>query len=178
MARPSKVDRLPVEIRDEIARLREHGRTIDEILTHLRQLGVTDLSRGSLGRHVQKWDKIQARLQESAKAAEMIMGALDQDGRDERLTRFNIRLMHASLNALLVPEEDGEMRRLEPEEAMLLSTAIQRLAQAAKTNQDAALQIRREMAKKAEEAVERVAAKRGLSRDVIAEMKAEFLGMA
>ena len=44
MARPSKIDRLPQELRDAIGDLRRQGRTIDEILAHLRSLGVGDVS--------------------------------------------------------------------------------------------------------------------------------------
>lgn len=180
MARPSKIDRLPPEIRDLIGRLREGGRTIDEILAKLNELDV-DVSRSGLHRHVQRWDKIRARLQESRAAAEAIMSQLGESG-DNRQARFNIELMHASLQSLLSGGEDGEPVTLDPEGAMLLSSAIRNLVSASKTDQDRELRIRKEiaadMAKKAEAVVDQVAKKHGLSREGRAELKAGFLGIS
>jgi uncharacterized protein YfiM (DUF2279 family) len=177
MARPSKIDRLPSEVRDLIGRLREGGRTIDEILLKLNELDL-EVSRSGLHRHVQQWDKIRARLQESRAAAEAIMGQLGHD-KDNRLARFNIELMHASLQSLLAGGEDGQAVTLDPESAMLLSSAIRNLASASKTDQDRELRIRKEvaaeLAAKAEKAVDKVAARRGWSRDDVAELKAGFL---
>jgi uncharacterized protein YhaN len=180
MARPSKIDRLPFEVRDLIGRLREGGRTIDEILAKLNELDV-EVSRSGLHRHVQRWDKIRARLQESRAAAEAIMGQLGAAS-DDRQARLNIELMHASLQSLLSGGEDGEVVTLDPEGAMLLSSAIRNLVTATKTNTDHALRIRKEvaaeMAAKAEKAVDKVAAQRGLSRDTVGDLKAVFLGMS
>lgn len=57
MARPSIVDRLPLETRMVIKQMRAAGGTIDEIATKLRELGV-DLSRSALGRHVKRMGEI------------------------------------------------------------------------------------------------------------------------
>jgi hypothetical protein len=179
MARPSKIDRLPAEVRDLIGRLREGGRTIDEILAKLNELDV-EVSRSGLHRHVQRWDKIRARLQESRAAAEAIMGQLGESS-DNRLARFNIEMMHASLQSLLAGGEDGQAVTLDPESAMLLSSAIRNLASASKTDQDRELRIRKEvaaeLAEKAEAVVDQVAKKHGLSREGRAELKAGFLGI-
>ena len=53
MARPSTVDRLPIEARLAIKQLRAAGGTLDEIMAKLGEIGVT-VSRSALGRHVKK----------------------------------------------------------------------------------------------------------------------------
>ena len=59
MARPSSIDQLPETVRAEIGRLRQNGRTIDEILAHLRKLdGIAPISRSALGRHLQHMEKL------------------------------------------------------------------------------------------------------------------------
>ena len=57
MARTTKIKRLPKEIRDEIGRLRENGRTLQEIMAKLRELDV-DVSQTTLWRHVKQLDAI------------------------------------------------------------------------------------------------------------------------
>ena len=52
MARRSKVEQLPQPITDAVNGLIREGRTIDDILTHLRTMGVEDISRSAVGRHV------------------------------------------------------------------------------------------------------------------------------
>jgi hypothetical protein len=57
MARPTTIDRLPLEVRMVIKQVRAAGGTIDEIAAKLRELGV-DVSRSPLGRHVKKMGEI------------------------------------------------------------------------------------------------------------------------
>ena len=59
--------------RDAIGDLRRQGRTIDEILAHLRTLGVADVSRTGLGEHIRKWDAMAKALNGSRAAAEAII---------------------------------------------------------------------------------------------------------
>ena len=49
--------RLPEKVREEIGRLREKGRTLDEIIAHLKALGA-EVSRSSLGRYLENVDTI------------------------------------------------------------------------------------------------------------------------
>lgn len=141
MARPSKIDRLPVEIRDKIGALRRDGRTIDEILSVLRQLDV-DVSRTGLGEHIKKIDTIGARLRESRAAAEAIMARLGESP-DNRTARLNIELMHASVMQLLAGGEDGATVTLDPNSAMLLGRTLRDLTAASKADTDRELQLRR-----------------------------------
>ena len=134
MARPSKIDRLPQELRDAIGDLRRQGRTIDEILGHLRSLGVDDVSRTGLGEHIKKWDALAKRLNDSRAAAEAIMSRMEDQGADDRMARFNIQMLHASLMELQ-RGEDGEPAQLDPKEAAQLAKALKDLSTAARSDQ-------------------------------------------
>lgn len=55
MGRKSIIDRLSADRRGLIKQLRDDGRTIDEIATHLHGMGVP-ISRSALGLHVRSLD--------------------------------------------------------------------------------------------------------------------------
>lgn len=134
MARPSKIDRLPQELRDAIGDLRRNGRTIDEILAHLRSLGVDDVSRTGLGEHIKKWDAVAKRLNDSRAAAEAIMSRMEDQGADDRMARLNVQMLHASLMELQ-KGEDGEPAQLDPKEAGQIAKALKDLSTAARSDQ-------------------------------------------
>ena len=136
MARPSRIDRLPLEIRDAIADLRRSGRTIDEILAHLHALGgeAAEVKRSGLGLHLKKWDALADRLKGSREAAEAIMARFENDGADDRMARLNVQMLHSAILGLW-NGEDGEALALDPKEAMQLSTALKNLVQASRTDQ-------------------------------------------
>ena len=180
MGRLSKVDRLPLEIRDCIGELRRDGHTIDEILAHLRSLGVDaeQVSRTGLGRAVKKWDAVAARLHDSRSAAEAIMSRLEDPGADGRVARLNIQMLHASLMELM-RGEDGEPARFDPQEAMFVSATIKNLVGAARVDQSRAIELKKlldaERAKteRVKEAVE-TASKAGVTGNLIAHLRAEL----
>jgi len=134
--RPSKIDRLPPEIRDAIGDLRRQGRTIDEILTHLKGFGgeAAAVSRSGLGVHLKKWDALADRLKGSREAAEAIMARFEAEGADDRMARLNVQMLHSAILGLW-NGEDGEMPQLDAKEAMQLSTALKNLVQASRTDQ-------------------------------------------
>ncbi len=180
MARPSKVDRLPPEIRDAIGELRREGRTIDEILTHLRVLGgpAAEVSRSGLGVHLKKWDALAQRLKGSREAAEAIMARFENQGADDRMARLNVQLLHSSIMAIQ-SGDDGEATMLDPKEAMQLSMAVKNLVSAARTDQTRygeTLKLleeerkRAEQLKKAAEEIGAVAAKAGISQKTLDEI--------
>lgn len=134
MARPSKVDRLPAEIRDVIRGLREDGRTIDEIMAKLRELDA-DVGRSGLGDYIKRFDTMRQRLHHSRAASEAIMARLEDAGAEDRVARFNIAALHAGVMELMAGE-DGEAVTLDPKSAKLISETLRNLATAAKSDQD------------------------------------------
>ena len=175
MARLSKIARMPAELRELIGRLREQGRTIDEIREHLSSLDV-EVTRATLGRHVQRIDAIAARVRESRAAAEAIVSRLGT-GDETRTARLNIELMHASVMQLLAGEE-GQSIVLDPENAMLLARTLRDLSTAARHDAEREIKVRREVAKEAAKAATGAARKAGLKPDTIARIEREVLGIA
>lgn len=143
MARPSKVDRLPPEIRDAIGELRRNGRTIDEILQHLRSLDLGEQipRRSSLAEHIKKWDAVAARLHDSRAAAEAIMARIEDTSADNRIARFNVESLHANVMDLM-SGENGEPVTLDPLDAMRISAVLKNLAAASRSDQSRYMEMK------------------------------------
>lgn len=143
MARQSSIRRLPAEVRELIADLRERGRTIDEVLDKLRELDV-EVSRSALGRHVKQLDAIGAEIRRSRAVAEALVKRYGE-APESRTARLNIELMHAFINKLMITD-DGEIVSLDAKEAMFVATALQKLAQASKQDVDREALLRQQFA--------------------------------
>lgn len=146
VGKPNTITRLPAEIRELIADLRDHGRTIDEILAKLRELQV-GVSRSALGRHTRELDAIAADLRKSRAIADAIVEGLGVDP-DNRTARLNVQLMHSQIMRLLTPDDDGAVT-LDATGASQIATALQRLASAEGLDAARTLKLRKELATKA-----------------------------
>lgn len=155
MARPSKVDRLPAELRDMIGRLREQGCTIAEIFGKLRELDA-DVGRSGLAEYLKRFDVVRARLHNSRAAAEQIMARFEDQASDDRVARMNIAHLHASVMELMAGA-DGEPVTMDPKSAKLLSETLRNLATAAKSDQDRLLNLKKSLAEQARAAVDKIA---------------------
>lgn len=183
---PSTIDRLPKEIRDVIARLRQEGRTIDEILAGLRsldQLAAEDVpSRSALGRHLQNQKVVMERVMESRQLAEALATKLG-DKQSSEVVRMNLELLQdAILRVTLKSDGQGNPVVVDPKDLMFLATALEKAAKASKSDFDQQLAAvreieRRETKEKAAEVAANTAKKQGLSAPTIAQIKASILGM-
>lgn len=147
---PSSIDRLPVELRELIGRLREHGATIDEIMAKLDELNA-DVSRSALGRHIKGLAEIGAQMRRSREIATALVGQFGEES-DNRVARVNIEMMHGVVMRLLTGEdENGELGAvtLDAEEVLQLSRSLQSLAGADKTNAERTLKLKAEFQKEA-----------------------------
>ena len=188
MVRPSTIARLPGEIREAIGRLREQGRTLDEILTHLQGMEVT-VSRSALGRHVQQMDKVGERLRRSRAISEALVRQLG-DAPESQTARLNIEMMHSFLFDFLASAEEGAEEGSEaalahvrdPKSVALMAEAVQRLTTASRNNADYVARLEDRAAAKAKagaaRAAEAVAREKGLSADTVRAIKASILGVA
>lgn len=186
MGRPSTIDRLPTEIREAIGRLRDHGKTIDEILDHLRGMEV-EVSRSALGRHVQAMEKVGERLRRSRAVSEALVRQLG-DAPESKTARLNIEMMHSFVFDFLASaeeadEEGGAAAALmrDPKAVALFAEAVQRLTQASRTNADFVAKVEERAAARAKTeaatAAETVAREKGISKDTIAAIKAGIFGV-
>ncbi|MCA3349639.1 MAG: DUF3486 family protein [Roseomonas sp.] len=188
MARPSTIARLPGEIREAIGRLRDQGRTLDEILTHLQGMEVT-VSRSALGRHVQQMDKVGERLRRSRAISEALVRQLG-DAPESQTARLNIEMMHSFLFDFLASAEEGAEEGSEaalahvrdPKSVALMAEAVQRLTTASRQNAEFVARVEDRAAAKAKagaaRAAEAVAREKGLSADTVRAIKASILGVA
>lgn len=173
--RPSSIDRLPPEIREAIGRLREHGRTLDEILEHLRTLEV-DVSRSALHRHVKGMAAMGERLRRSRAMAEGLARQLGETPGD-KMARLNIELLHSVVNDLLAAADEEE-GGLDAKGATMLAAAIERLTKAARQDQDFVLKLENRVKDEAAKTVAAAGRDQGLTEETISAITSRILGIA
>lgn len=181
--RPSKIDRLPEEVREMIGKLRRNGRSIDDIMRKLGELdldalGISDTdmpSRACVGRHVQELDALAEEMRRQKTIAEAMVerGLVIDQGQTAKL---NISLAHGLLTRLLF--NNGSVTTLDAEEAMFVCRSIQSLTSSAKADTDRELKVRQQLAKEAAEAARKIATDMGLTRDAVELFQREMLGLA
>ena len=178
--RPSSIDKLPEEVRETVGRLRAQGRTIDEIMAHLRQMDV-EVSRSAMGRHLKGMAAASERMRNSRNMAVALVERFGETT-DNKLARLNLELMHGVvLTALTASAEDadGEAQPVTfgPEETMFLASALQKLASAEKTDADLRIKLKTEALKEAATAVEKAAKQAGLTRETVDTIRNAVLGV-
>ena len=174
MARPSSIDRLEPEVRETIGRLREQGRTIDEILVHLRTLDV-DVSRSALGRHTQDLDRIAERMRYSRSIAEGLEKQFGEDEGAGKVMRLNISFLEEMMFEVLT-KADVELTGADVKR---FASGMLDLARARKIDTDREIKVKNEVAGKVE-AIEKealAAGEKGVPLERLAELRREFLGV-
>jgi DNA-binding CsgD family transcriptional regulator len=181
MPRPSSVDKLDEEVREEIARLRANGHSLDEILAALRELDVENISRSALGRHIQGIDKLVATNRRSRTVAQALARQMG-DANASQFARANIELLHGIILDLHMAAEGGddtswlETLRGNPRGVEALAKALDHLTRASKTDAEFVKEIQEQtearLRKQAESNLKDEGKRQGLSVDVVAAMAA------
>lgn len=180
----SSVAKLPREFRDEINRKREAGFTLDQIMEHLRGLGV-EVSRSALGRYTKKQASFREAIIRSQHIAEAI-GRNIGDNKTSQVAQANVDLLHSLLLKFMVITEgddpDDTENKVSSKDLMQLATAVERLAKASKTDFEQRLKEaveleRRQTKEQAAEVAAASARKSGLSADTVNSIKRDILGM-
>lgn len=181
MGRRSSIHRLDPKIVAEINSLLERGRTLDEILSALRNIGVSEVSRSALGRYKQSYDEIIASVRESRQVAEVLVKEFGTDT-EPKAMRANIEMLQALVSRLGREITRGET--LDVKQIAILSSALESLGRASKTDVEMVAKMkdeaRKEAEKKVEEATRKAAAESaGLTPEQALErMKAIYRGEA
>lgn len=179
--RPSSIDRLNPEIKDLIGKLRiDHGWTIDEILTKLRELGKGEVSRSALGRHVKSIEEVGAQLRQARETAQALVAQVGE-GNEDRLVELNIELAQSMLLRLFTAtndDGDGQPVTLGPMEMMLVTKALQQLTSARKSNTDLIIKTREAAMKAAAQKAAGAARAQGLSTETVNAIRHAILGDA
>lgn len=163
MPRTSTVKHLPPALLDEVNELLTSGRaTLDEIVEHLRALGVQDVSRSALGRHKRRLDQVLERLRQSREMADAIVSRLGPDAVEGKQGRALVQLVTALAGDYMMRRLDDPDAEMEAGEIMALARAVKDASQASRYSQDFELKIReearREAEKKLDDATTRAAA--------------------
>jgi len=176
-SKPSSIDRLPDEVRSQIGQLRRNGRTIDEIMDHLRQLDV-EVSRSALGRHVKSLAEIGEQLRRSETMAKFIVDKFGEES-DERVGRANMRILQGALLEILTEDrvdEEGQPISLSAKEAKELSLSLQRLVSAQRMDTERELRMKAEFALTAANAAEKAMKQQGMGAETIDFVRRAVLG--
>lgn len=178
MGRVSTIRRLPREIRDEIANLRESGRTIDEILGHIRTMDV-DVSRSAVGRHVKEIDEIAREIRQQREIAIAISKDIGAKTQGE-LARGNIELLQSLI--MRAAGASSTSGKFDAKELMFFAKAVSDLSKGAKLDIDAQIVIAKEKARqeateKAADVAVKEAKRQGLSSETVNAIKSKILGV-
>lgn len=183
----SKIDTLDPAIKAEIDRLLfVEERTLDDVVQYLQALRLEDApSRSSIARHAATTAKLRADMDRMRS----VTGQLVQEfgDQDNDASRFLLQIAQ-SIAFKLMDNQAGKNDGIDVGEFMALMRGLKDLTSARKSTFDAEEKILERIRRateaataaaldKAEAAVERIASRRGLSADAVADMKAEFLGI-
>ncbi len=180
MAKRSTIELLDVSIKSEVDLLIRDGKTLDQIIDHLRNLGDEDTSRSAVGRYAKRSREQMKRYQEAQQVAKVWIGRLEEDptGDVGRLLSEMLRVVAFEQIGTMSSDKDIV---IDPKDIMFLSNAIKNLAGADKTSADRELKIRdqvaKETAKKAATEAVKVAKKGGASEETLEAIRAGILGI-
>ncbi|BCV29208.1 DUF3486 family protein [Shewanella algae] len=182
--RRSKVDLLPADIRKRLdAGLRDGSiqqiDLLDEINALIKAAGLPEeqqLSRAGLNRYASKMEAVGKSLREMREITQVWTAELGDKPTGE-VTKLILEMARSQLfKALLNESETGEAADVGMiKDAML---AVQRLESAAMASHKREKEIRQAFAAEAANAAEKVAKSAGLTREAVAQLKNEILGIA
>jgi hypothetical protein len=192
MGRASKISRMPAAIRDRIAAWHAAGHSIDEIMASCLA-EFPDVppeawpARSRFGVHMQGLDKLGVTIQRSRIIAEVLVQRLG-DAPESRQARLNIELLHSVVTNLMLEAvkggKDGQPVSLPPDQVQALAKSLDHLARAQRTDMEATLHLRKELALKQNSRITKAAADvatiakaSGLSAERIAELQAKVAGL-
>lgn len=184
MGRKSSLETaLAAEDKAALGRLITSGKwTLNGLLEWLGERGY-GISRSALGRHVQKTEKVAAKLRESRSVTEALVQQLGPDvteGRQGRLLVEIARSLIFDFQMKMLEAEDGEAG-MKPGDFFFIGKALKEMAQAARLDQDFETKIREtakaEATAEAARAIETAGRAAGVSAETLAAMR-KALGAA
>mgnify|MGYP000000785414 CR=1 FL=1 len=150
------------------------AKTIDEILEKLKELDV-DVSRSALGRHCKQLEEVSKSIRQSRIVAEALAKNFGDES-ENKVSQVNIELMHSLILKMMVNNE-GETITMDSKDAFFMASSLQKLVQASKQNVENVIQLRKEFAEKAAQAVEKAGKKKGISAENLDFIKREIFGI-
>lgn len=177
----SSVSLLPDNVRAKITELRDKGFTIDQIMEQLNGMGVSDVSRSAMGRHIKKQDEVADTLRRARTIAEGI-GRTFGDAETSKVARTNVEILHALIMQSMAGADGAAAGDFNTNDLKNLATALEKASKASKTDFDQQLKAaleeeRRATKEKAAEVAADTAKKQGLSKETVDAIKKSILGI-
>lgn len=156
--------------------------SIDDLVRWLSKRGY-EISRSSVGRYSQNFERVAARLRESRQITEAIATELGEAAIQGKQGRLLVEMTRSMVFDMLMKLQDEEAD-LETKDVMMLGKGLADLGKALRNDQDYEAKVREQIAaeerKRAAELVEQAVSKtgaKGLSKDAVRAIKAEILGL-
>lgn len=180
--KPSKVDRLPSEIKGELDEMLRDGRlTQREILEivneTIAEAGLSDeqqLSIAGVCRYATKMESVGARIRQAREVSQQWINKLGAEPKGE-VSQILIEVVRTLAFDAALDASSGAPA--EPKLIKDLAIAVSRLENAAAESHRREASIRREVAAAAASKAEKIAAEAGLKASTVAQIKSEILGI-
>lgn len=181
--RASKVDLLPPSIKTQLTMmLRDKQFTQEQILEEINEVirdsGLPDsalLSKTGLNRYSSRMERVGAKIRQAREVAEIWtkqLGEKPQTDMGKLLMEF-VKQIAFDKAMSLTEQEDAD-----PKVINQLALIANRIEQAQAIAEKREREVRKEMAKLAADTAEKVVTQAGLSKETVAQLKAEILGIA
>lgn len=178
MGKKGFASRLPQDLREELDRQIVDGKlSVDDLWTWLRERGV-EVGRSSVHRHMQSVEEVAAEVRQAREAASAIVGQLGPDAAEGKVGQLLIEVVQniawkIARDTLLNPEGPS----LDMEQLMFLTSSVQKLQSAQKTDADRRIKIEQEALRKAAAAAGSTARALGLTEEKVEEIEHSVLGV-
>ena len=175
MGRVNHVLRLPKSVKDAINQKLSENWTLDQIIAHLRGLGVGDISRTGLHRYQQSHKEISDRLTATRAAATALardLGAIETDDVSRLLLELLQNILYAASASAV-----GDNETVKPADIRNLTQALDHLAKARRNTIDIERRARVAIVKQIQEIVADTGKKQGLDDEVKAAIEAAIAGV-
>lgn len=128
MGRRSSIEQLPEPLREELSRQLKAGRTIDELVAHLQQLGA-QVSRSAMGRYVKSANESLETYRQGQEMARVWLDKLESDPQGDVGRLLPEMLRAVAFSTLSQMGEGGDKAKpVKPMEVMLLAKALKDLS--------------------------------------------------
>lgn len=185
--RRSKVQLLPEDIKSQLDEMLRDGRLqqteiLDVINSAVEDAGLSDdakLTKSGLSRYSVRMEEAASRIRHSREVAEAWTAKLGDKPTSEtgKLLREAVTTMAFETSAHML-NESSEEKPVAPKALGQLALVSQRLEQASMVGLKREKQIRQAFAEEAANAAEEVAKAQGLTRETVAQIKSQILGIA
>jgi hypothetical protein len=176
MGRRSSIAKLPQDIREWVEQLIRNGRTIDDIVAHLKTMDADlPVSRSSVGRFKQNYEASLARYRDAQAVAGQWVTVFRESPESDVGALIAEMLKTLAFQTMSTMGEDETP--VDPQSLMFLGKAIRDVISATSINEDRIAKAVARALQRAAAAAELVARQAGLSDAMVNEFRKKILGV-